>query len=85
MFYLFIKQKKKNNALQSQSLALKKAYTVLLVKEIAEKCSTLTFYCLTNIKKKNRRFLSKGCSASLLLPMLNTVKIKEIYHVLKNV
>lgn len=83
MFYLFIK-KKNNNALQSQSLALQKAYTVLLVKEIAEKFSTLKFNCLTNIKKP-RRFLSKGCSASLLLPMLNTVKIKEIYHVLKNV
>lgn len=60
MFYLFIKKKKKNNALQSQSLALKKAYTVLLVKEIAEKCSTLTFYCLTNIKKKEQAFSFKG-------------------------
>lgn len=75
---------KKNNALESQSLALKKAYTVLLVKEIAEKFSTLKFNCLTNINK-TRRFLSNGCSASLLLPMLNTVKIKKIYHVLKNV
>lgn len=57
MFYLFIK--KKNNALQSQSLALKKAYTVLLVKEIAEKCSSLKFYCLTNIKKE-QAFSFKG-------------------------
>lgn len=75
---------KKNNALQSQSLALKKAYTVLLVKEIAKKCSTLKFYCRTSLKKRTGVFFQRVVRP-LLLPMLNTVKIKKIYHVLKNV